>query len=698
MSSDQMTVAALGRSFTLGDLYDAYADEVITGLTLLDNPNIKEENHHSSSFYVSTSDSIAEKSSLLDIDASMKASFLAGMIEVGGSAKFLNDKKKLKNQSRVTLQYKATTKFKKLSISCDDAQKMQTKLSGCSATHVVTGILYGANAFFVFDSEKLDASNVQEVQGEMQATIKKIPKVEVEGGIKINLSDKERELSEKLSCSFHGDFHLKKIPSTFKAAVETYMELPSLLKESEGNGVPLKVTLTPLKIFFDTAEELKGEICQGLLRKVQNAMEDVRNAEIRCTEYLEYEAIKGFPIISDNLKEFLQLCSDYTAMLRRTMKEKFPAIRAGKEKDASVEKLFDDRKMSPFSSDNLENWMEKEVDIIQSYGGRMIAVPQVTIVLEQSDMKNEGRARGVDHVLCFVFTLVEKEDPFLKEMTHYLHSHHDDHDHVPPPAQQQMLLSGRDENQMRKSAEDFINLAKGLKSSTRFRFLVSALPDKEHQGGTIYHFRRTELITRNFSKPDIPDVETLTDKSDLMWYACDLTLDPKTVNHYLSLSEENKKASCGPWQTYDNDPERFDKHPQVMCSEGLKGRHYWEVEWNEASGNHVGVAVTYNRIGRKGNGYDTEFGSNTMSWYFGEKKGYLTAYHSSQAWSSSDYCSGRRRFGVFLDWPEGTLSFYSVYGDSLTHHYTFHTTFTEPVHPAFWVYSRGSYAALSPIQ
>ncbi|KAF3853045.1 hypothetical protein F7725_013733, partial [Dissostichus mawsoni] len=37
------------------------------------------------------------------------------------------------------------------------------------------------------------------------------------------------------------------------------------------------------------------------------------------------------------------------------------------------------------------------------------------------------------------------------------------------------------------------------------------------------------------------------------------------------------------------------------------------------------------------------------------------------------------RFGVYLDWPAGTLSFYRVSGHTLSHLHTFRTTFTEPL-------------------
>ncbi|KAF3853047.1 hypothetical protein F7725_013735 [Dissostichus mawsoni] len=100
MASDLMNVAALGRPFTLGMLYDARKDELVPGLTLWDSEtlhaSITETSQHSSSFERSSSDSTESKSNMLDIEASLEASVLGGLIEVGGSAKYLNDQKKFK--------------------------------------------------------------------------------------------------------------------------------------------------------------------------------------------------------------------------------------------------------------------------------------------------------------------------------------------------------------------------------------------------------------------------------------------------------------------------------------------------------------------------------------------------------------------------------------------------------------------------
>lgn len=240
---------------------------------------------HSSEFEISTSDTIESKSSLLDVDSSLKASFLSGLIEVGGSAKYLNDTKKFKNQSRVTFQYNATTSFKQLSMShlvTMDNQQKDVIRKGV-ATHVVIGILYGANAFFVFDSEKLDESSLQNVQCSMEAMIKKIPLFTLEEEVDVKLTVEEKALTKKFSCKFHGDYILKRNPATFEDAVKTFVELPKLLGENGEHSVPMKVWLMPLKSLDSSVVELEKQISAGLVRKVQDALEDLKQIGMRLT-------------------------------------------------------------------------------------------------------------------------------------------------------------------------------------------------------------------------------------------------------------------------------------------------------------------------------------------------------------------------------------------------------------------------------
>ncbi|XP_064820500.1 LOW QUALITY PROTEIN: NACHT, LRR and PYD domains-containing protein 3-like [Oncorhynchus masou masou] len=186
-----------------------------------------------------------------------------------------------------------------------------------------------------------------------------------------------------------------------------------------------------------------------------------------------------------------------------------------------------------------------------------------------------------------------------------------------------------------------------------------------------------------------------TMKPGLRKYACDLTLDPNTANRLLSLSEENRKVTCRTEeQPYPNHSERFEVWPQVLCREGLTGRCYWEVE---RSGRGADIGVTYNGIRRRGLGNDCGLGYNDRSWSLFCYDNSYRAWHNHNLTIIDVPASSSHRVGVYLDWPAGTLSFYRVSSDTLTHLYTFHTTFTETLYPGFRVWYGDSSVSLCQV-
>ncbi|XP_041960938.1 NACHT, LRR and PYD domains-containing protein 3-like isoform X2 [Alosa sapidissima] len=179
----------------------------------------------------------------------------------------------------------------------------------------------------------------------------------------------------------------------------------------------------------------------------------------------------------------------------------------------------------------------------------------------------------------------------------------------------------------------------------------------------------------------------------LLIYASELTLDPNTAYRYLSLSVGNRKVTCvRDEQPYPDHPERFDRWFQVLCRESLSGRCYWEAEW---SGDGAGIAVTYKSIKRKGGDNDIIMGCNAKSWSLNCTPDSYLVWHNNNYTAIPAPSSCSRRVGVYLDWPAGTLSFYSVSSDTLTHLHTFHSTFTEPLCPGFWTVSSMSLCQIS---
>ncbi|XP_051781833.1 tripartite motif-containing protein 16-like isoform X3 [Erpetoichthys calabaricus] len=168
-------------------------------------------------------------------------------------------------------------------------------------------------------------------------------------------------------------------------------------------------------------------------------------------------------------------------------------------------------------------------------------------------------------------------------------------------------------------------------------------------------------------------------REDFLQYFCPLTLDINTANEWLSLSEGDKKVTRdGTKHKYPDHPYRLDSLQQVLCREALTGsRFYWEVEW---SGSQVAIGVAYIGLNRKAWERDSGLGINDKSWSLRCSYSQYIVCHNSQMNVIQAPCG--TRIGVYLDWPAGSLTFYSV-SHTMTILHRFNTTFTEPLYPGF---------------
>ncbi|XP_039609012.1 tripartite motif-containing protein 16-like [Polypterus senegalus] len=168
-------------------------------------------------------------------------------------------------------------------------------------------------------------------------------------------------------------------------------------------------------------------------------------------------------------------------------------------------------------------------------------------------------------------------------------------------------------------------------------------------------------------------------REEFLQYFCLLTLDINTAHRVLRLTDGNKKVTCE-WTEaeYPDHPDRFDRWPQVLCREALTGtRCYWEVE---CSGGDLMIGVAYKGLRRKGRGVECTLGYNNKSWCFRwSHSQYFVCHNNNQTVISAPYSP---RIGVYLDWPAGSLSFYSV-SHTMTLLHRFNTSFTEPLCPGF---------------
>ncbi|XP_061080676.1 tripartite motif-containing protein 16-like isoform X1 [Conger conger] len=189
------------------------------------------------------------------------------------------------------------------------------------------------------------------------------------------------------------------------------------------------------------------------------------------------------------------------------------------------------------------------------------------------------------------------------------------------------------------------------------------------------------LVTIPESEKEVHVVDPWT-REDFLQYSCQLTLDPNTAHRKLCLSEKNRAVThVEDIQSYPDHPERFECKAQVLCKESLSGRCYLEAEWS--GGTEVSVALSYKEISRKGKGNDCRLGCNNKSWRLRSSPSSYCVWHNNVS-TEIPVPPSSSRIGVYLDHRAGTLSFYRV-SDTMTLLHRVQTTFTQPLHPGFWV-------------
>ncbi|XP_031419342.1 cytolytic toxin-alpha-like [Clupea harengus] len=567
----QLVVSALSRPLDLGTLYNVRNDKLVAGFSLWKTEDIQSKTRVSpqpnTRFQVSMSESLSEKTSLLDVSASVKASFLCGLVEVGGSAKYLNQKTSSSRQCSVTLGYHVNTEVKELMISELETPKPEL-FAMTDATHVVTQVLYGADAFMEFQEMASDDSKKQEIQGNLTVMIKKIPTIEISGDGSLNMDDQDKKKVKNCSCKFNGDFYLKDLPSTFEEAVKVYKELPSLLGEKGEKAVPVKVWLYPLSKLSNTESKLKRMITDTLVSQLEKVMDEFHQAEVRTNDLLKSSKEIRAKDIVRKLKTFQNSLRFFTAQFLRKMSVLIPAIRGGNMEETALRDLLKSRDASGFSGKEMEQWLDGKETEINIVTMNIKAIPDYMIKAEGHELDTFLMDPKVKDAFVFSFTSLRYEEPYLKNISQAVENFKSGSTSRTPeqdPTQEVPWYKRQDVNENLRSSRKVFE-------SAPFKKVISFIPDPERPGAAVRWYHESALKE--------PHVTSLP----LQQLACKLTLDPDTA--HLNVSVSGRKVT---WvqepQPYPNpiSQKRFDYWWQVLSKEPLVGRCYWESRQHHLS-------------------------------------------------------------------------------------------------------------------
>ena len=424
-----LEMPCLGRPFQLGMLYDCRNDNLIPGVTLWGPDTLGTAKHammEGSDFEVITEDSLNEKTLHLDVSAGLKLSVLGGLVKAGGSGKFLYDRTTSKNQVRVSLRFKSTSRFEQLNMNHLGQFEYPRVFEDDIATHVVTGVQYGADAFFVFDRQVDSTEKFRQIHGKMEAMISVLPSIDLQvgGSADLDIQSKGKKEIENIQCKFYGDFILPKNPTTYQDAVKVYQELPKLLGGAGyPNSVPKKVWLYPLSKLDSKVQRMVRDISSYLIDDLQEVMESLHELEVQINDLIRNEVCVYFEDIKCDLKKFKRLIGGYKVKTMKSLSTLLPKVRGGGEEEAKLADLLEMNIKSPFSYEQVSSWIkekEREVSILAVYLEE-VQDHKIQLAFQSNEMVRLTSGLAGDSVLCFDFNIPAGKDAQLQRMENYLH-------------------------------------------------------------------------------------------------------------------------------------------------------------------------------------------------------------------------------------------------------------------------------------
>ncbi|XP_016115454.1 neoverrucotoxin subunit alpha-like [Sinocyclocheilus grahami] len=578
MASEPIELAALGRPLFPGMLYDCRKDSFIPGVTLWDKKSLREDLDSRPQLMTdlkfSSSDSFSSKSSLLDVSASLKASFLGGLVEVGGSAKYLRDTKSSNQQSRVTMHYSETSRFDQLTMTQLGQITYPQVFEQKTATHVVTAVLYGAQAFMVFERSSAEDENKQDIEGELNVMVKKIPGFSIEGKGALKMTDADNKKAENITCTFYGDVHLEQNPTTYIEALEVYKKLPTLLKKNSENAVPIKVWLYPLSLLDTKAARLEREISTRLISNTEDMMEELREVERTCNDLSRRTEVNVFSDIKARLRSFQDSFSIYKMVLQKALARVLPAIRGGGMEEQSLEDTLRIHSSSPFNADLLNQWLDDAKSELYLLNNHSKTLNEINI--KDSDGLNGILLHpDIDVVLCLTFTSLKYKDPYLSTLTEFLKS-----DKFKELDGNKTLLSVISDRKwfkdpdviakMRENLSVFRRFSEANKNEKSVRLIISAISNPSIPGSSIYLYENGKLTDTKFqpmSKPSPPVVK------NVLAQTVSLKLQKSPTGEKVKYRVEYKQVKAGSgaeeqWLAIDTADEDF------TLTELVSGKQY----------------------------------------------------------------------------------------------------------------------------
>ena len=422
-SHRRIEIPALGRRVELGMLYDRRNDILVTDKKLsgryIESVSIKAENSDPIVTIIEApADNLIARTQALSISNSLATSIFLGLVKVSGAAEYINDKNVSDNQARVILHLMSTVKRKELradtTLAPNDCNFFE------HGTHLVTGVTYGIQAFFVFRQQPLENKLKSLVQSKLVETISKLETCIKAEGSKILPIAHNKEYCE-IQCQFYGDISsMEAMPKNFIEALECSTQLMSKKKEK---AVLLSFVLKPWSA-FDSHGPVFISLNSDTHTIIRETLQGLAFIEIKCKDLLKDSLWTDFSRFVKTLESFLDNVLTFKQVCRQRLARDVPEVRSASKDEQTLTKYLSSIKESPFYFRKLSRWVDYIDKAMKAVKSSLKELMPINIVSSLDNLQNLSNSNG--NVVCFCFPSVYQHKKHLREMSRFLEQQHFD--------------------------------------------------------------------------------------------------------------------------------------------------------------------------------------------------------------------------------------------------------------------------------
>ncbi|KAF9926349.1 hypothetical protein FBU30_004046, partial [Linnemannia zychae] len=327
-STIQMSVSEnipnVGQSMLLGELYNAKTGQSINASALsntLPSDLIDSRDEHSFNTNYFYGENYKEKFKAFDIHGSLKLNILANIVTLNGQAKYLTTEKQSSKSVKVSMSYVIQTKLEKINIRSDMIREYINlrALDDPEATHVVTGIQWGANMVCSFEHSLEEGENESEIMGILDASRNSLEtSLHADGSLSYANKQTSKDISIRISILSDIVPRVDSYPNSIEEAIHLMRRVPEFVQNvNQGKGSVLQYKLEPIEKIREHFQlmtriaSVNNTIRNDLIDKIEEAFDTIVENRIRLTEasndileFSQYITMKEVQRIKNNLKSF----------------------------------------------------------------------------------------------------------------------------------------------------------------------------------------------------------------------------------------------------------------------------------------------------------------------------------------------------------------------------------------------------------